>query len=134
MKIRKDKDILRFIGIGLGLVLLGGIMLIFQLPSRPIGSLGLGLILTGVIMFVVASYVATKPKTELIMDERTEKINEKAGYSAFWIVLLSMAILFWADIIWSLGLELKDVYYTTILVGIYSWGILRWYYNKRSEI
>ncbi|MEA2074648.1 MAG: DUF2178 domain-containing protein [Euryarchaeota archaeon] len=134
MKLRKDKDILRFLGIGLVVVLLGATMLIFQTHSKAVSFLGGGLILAGLIMFVMALYAATKPKTDLIVDERVARINEKAGYNAGWIVLLSVTVLFWADKIWSLNIELEDMYWTTLFVGVYSWLLLRWYYNKRSEI
>lgn len=134
MKLRKDKDILRFLGIGLVVVLLGATMLIFQTPSKAVSFLGGGLILAGLIMFVMALYAATKPKTDLIVDERVARINEKAGYNAGWMVLLSVTVLFWADKIWSLNIELEDMYWTTLFVGAYSWLLLRWYYNKRSEI
>lgn len=134
MKLRKDKDILRFLGICLVVVLLGATMLIFQTPSKAVSFLGGGLILAGLIMFVMALYAATKPKTDLIVDERVARINEKAGYNAGWIVLLSVTVLFWADKIWSLNIELEDMYWTTLFVGAYSWLLLRWYYNKRSEI
>jgi len=134
MKLRKDKDILRFLGIGLVVVLLGATMLIFQTPSKAVSFLGGGLILAGLIMFVMALYAATKPKTDLIVDERVARINEKAGYNAGWIVLLSVTVLFWADKIWLLNIELEGMYWTTLFVGAYSWLLLRWYYNKRSEI
>ena len=132
MKIRKDKDILRFLGIGLSVILLGAAMLVLQMPSKAISFLGGGLILAGLIMFIMALYAATKPKTDLIVDERVAGINEKAGYHACWIVLLAITILYWADRIWVLGIELKDMYWTTIFVGAYTFLILRWYYNKRS--
>jgi len=82
-------------------------------------------------MIIIALYAASKPKTELVVDERVAGINEKAGYSAFWMVLLSVTVMFWGNAIWSLNFELKDMYMMTMLVGAYSWLIFRWYYNKR---
>ena len=134
MKIRTDKKILLTSGIGLGSVLLGVVMLIFQAQSKALFFIGLGLTFAGLFMFVMTSYAATKPKTELIVDERVTRINEKAGYNAGWIVILSVTILFWADKIWSLGIELEDMHWTTMFVGAYSFLILRWYYNRRGEI
>ena len=134
MKFRKDKDILRLLRVGLVVVLLGVVMLMFQAPSKTTFFIGFGLIFAGLFIFTRAVYTATKPKTELVVDERVARINEKAGYNAGWIVMLSVIILFWADKIWSLGIELEDMYWTTLFVGAYSWIILRWYYNKRSEI
>ena len=134
MKIRTDKKIVLTSGIGLGSVLLGVVMLVFQTQSKALFFIGLGLTFAGLFMFVMTSYAATKPKTELIVDERVTRINEKAGYTAGWLVLLAVMILFWADKIWSLNLELEDMYWTTLLVGIYSYLILRWYYNRKGEV
>ena len=134
MKIRTDKKILLTSGIGLGSVLLGVVMLVFQTQSKALFFIGFGLTFAGLFMFVMALYAATKPKTELIVDERVTRINEKAGYTAGWLVLLAVMILFWADKIWSLNLELEDMYWTTLLVGTYSWLILRWYYNRRGDV
>jgi len=134
MKLRKDKDILSFIGVGLISILLGNVVLFSQTDSKTIMVLGGISILVGIMMCIMALVASTKPKTELIADERVTRINEKAGYHAGWIIMLSVIILFQADKIWSLGIELEDMYYTVLFVGMFSWIILRWYYNKRSEI
>ncbi|KAF5416252.1 MAG: hypothetical protein C5S48_03535 [Candidatus Methanogaster sp.] len=134
MKMRKDKDILRLLRVGLVVVLLGAVILIFQTHSKNTFFIGFGLIFAGLFMFARAVYTATKPKTELIVDERITRINEKAGYNAGWMVMVSVIILFWADKFWSLGIELEDMYWTTLFVGAYSWLILRWYYNRRGEV
>ncbi len=130
MKIRTDRDILRFLGIGLGMILFGIVMCLFLHPH----AVGFGFILGGLIILVAGFYTATKPKIDIMMDERYTRINEKAGYAAFWIVLLTVTILFWTDRVGSLGVELEDMYYAVLFVGIISWFILRWYYNKRSMI
>lgn len=124
MKLRWDKDILKFIRIASGVILLG--VAIFMIPahSKMIYFLGGGLIIGGMIMFASALYAATKSKTELAVDERITRINEKAGYNAGWLIMLAVTLLFWADKIWSLTVELKDMYTTTIFVGIYSWLLL----------
>ncbi len=134
MKIRKDKDISRLLRVGLVVVLLGVVMLMFQTLSKTTFFIGFGLIFAGLFMSVMVVYVATKPKTELIADERVTRINEKAGYNAGWMIMLSVTILFWADKFWSLGIELEDMYWTTLFVGAYSFLILRWYYNRRGEL
>ncbi len=134
MKIRTDKKILLTSGIGLGSVLLGVVMLVFQTQSKALFFIEFSLIFAGLFMSAMVVYAATKPKTELIADERVTRINEKAGYTAGWLVLLAVMILFWADKIWSLNLELEDMYWTTLFVGTYSWLILRWYYNRRGDV
>ncbi|MCK5042884.1 MAG: DUF2178 domain-containing protein [Candidatus Aenigmarchaeota archaeon] len=131
MKIRKDKDILSFIGVGLITILLGSVALFFQTGSKTIMVLGGISVLVGIIMSIMGLAASTKPKTELIADERITRINEKAGYAAFWIVLLAVTILYWADKIGSLNIELKGMYTTVLLVGAYSWLVLRWYYKRK---
>ncbi|NOQ38253.1 DUF2178 domain-containing protein [archaeon] len=134
MKIRKDKDVLSFMGMGLIVILLGSVVLFFQTGSKTIMVLGGILILVGIMTFIMGLIASTKPKTELINDERVTRINEKAGYHAGWMIMLSVIILFQANKIWSLGVKLEDMYYTVLFVGMISWSILRWVYNKRSEI
>ena len=131
MRLRKDKDILSFIGVGLITILLGSVALFFQTYSKTIMVLGGISILVGIMMCIMALVASTKPKSELIQDERITRINEKAGYAGFWIVLLAVIILYWADKIWSLNIELKDMHSSVLLVGIYSWMVFRWYYNKK---
>ena len=136
MKIRTDKKILLFLGIGLGSVLLGAFVFRFQADNKALLFVGINLIGFGLFIFIAALYAATttKPRTERVADERVTRINEKAGYTAGWLIMLSVTLMFWADKIWSLNLELEDMYWTTLLVGVYSFLILRWYYNRRGEI
>ena len=136
MKIRTDKKILLFLGIGLGSVLLGAFVFRFQADNKALLFVGINLIGFGLFMFIAALYAATttKPETERVADERVTRINEKAGYTAGWMIMLSVTLMFWADKIWSLNLELEDMYWTTLLVGVYSWLILRWYYNRRGDL
>ncbi len=136
MKIRTDKKILLASGIGMLSVLLGVLVFWFQADNKALLFVGINLITVGLFIFIVALYAATttKPKTELVADERVTRINEKAGYTAGWLIMLSVTLMFWADKIWSLNLELKDMYTMTLMVGIYSFLILRWYYNRRGEI
>ncbi|MEA3325192.1 MAG: DUF2178 domain-containing protein [Euryarchaeota archaeon] len=136
MKIRTDKKILLASGIGMLSVLLGVLVFRFQADNKALLFVGIYLITVGLFIFIAALYVATttKPKTELVADERITRINEKAGYTAGWLIMLSVTLMFWADKIRSLNLELNDMYTMTLMVGIYSFLILRWYYNRRGEI
>lgn len=136
MKIRTNKKILLASGIGLLSVLLGVLAFQFQTYSKALLFVGINLIGFGLFIFIAALYAATttKPKTELVADERVTRINEKAGYTAGWLIMLSVTLMFWADKIWSLNLELKDMYTMTLMVGIYSFLMLRWYYNRRGEV
>ena len=129
MKIRKDKDVLQFLGIGLGVALLGILMCLFLHPH----AIGFGFILTGLIILIIGLNAATKPKTDIMIDERCARINEKAGYGAFWITILTMAIFWYADIFLKLSIEYKQVYSTIICIGLVSLFLLQVYYNKKGE-
>lgn len=133
MKIRTNKKILFTSGIGLGLIIVGVLAFQSQTYSKALFFVGLNLIGFGLFMIITALYAATtkKPKTELVVDERIAGINDKAGNSAFWMVMLSATVFFWGNAIWSLYLDLNDMYIMIILVGIYSYFIFRWYYNNR---
>jgi uncharacterized membrane protein len=136
MKIRTNKKILLFLGIGLLSVLLGVLVFRFQSDNNALLFVGINLIGFGLFIFIAALYAATttKPETERVADERVTRINEKAGYTAGWLIMLSVALMFWADKVWSLNLELKDMYLMVILVGIYSFFIFRWHYNRGGEV
>ncbi|NOR47676.1 MAG: DUF2178 domain-containing protein [Methanosarcinaceae archaeon] len=131
MKIRTNKKILLTSGIGLGLILIGVLAFQFQTYSRALFYVGLCLIIVGFNTSCVALYAATtsKPKTELVADERVTRINEKAGNSAFKLVLSFISTVIMADIIWSLNFELRYMFIMTAGVGIYSNFIFRWYYK-----
>ena len=134
MKIRANKKILLSMGVSLSVIVLAVVILTVGTTSGTISFISLGLIVAGVLMFAILLHAATKPKTELVADERVTRINEKAGYTAGWLIMLSVTLMFWADKIWSLNLELKDMYTMTIMVGIYSFFIFRWYYNRKGDV
>ena len=134
MKIRTDKKILLPMGVSLSVIVLAVVILTFGTTSRTQVFISLGLIVAGMLMFAISLHAATKPETELVADERVARINEKAGYAAFWLVLLSITLLFWSDRAWSLGIELVDMYYTAMVVGIISWSVLRWHYGRKGDV
>ena len=121
-------------GVSLSMIVLAFAIIAFGTISRVQIFLSLGLIVTGMLMFAILLHAATKPETELVTDERVTRINEKAGYVALWMVLLSITILFWADRAWSIGIELADVYYAALFVGIISWSVLRWHYSRKGDV
>ena len=134
MKIRTDKKILLPMGVSLSVIVLAVVILTFGTTSRTQVFISLGLIVAGMLMFAISLHAATKPETELVADERVARINEKAGYAAFWLVLLSITLLFWSDRAWSIGVELVDMYYTAMVVGIISWSVLRWHYSRKGDV
>ncbi len=136
MKIRKDKDILRFLVMGLGMVLLG-IIILCIVPDvvgitwtfpYVIGGL---FIFGGTMLIIMSLCTATKTREDLIQDERSVRINEKAGYHAFWILIGTMALVQLIAMVWRLNLNYKSVSPDIFIVGMFSFVILRWYYNRR---
>ncbi|MGP8329267.1 MAG: DUF2178 domain-containing protein [Methanosarcinaceae archaeon] len=136
MKIRTNKKILLASGIGLGLILVGVLAFQFQTDSKTLFYVGLCLIVVGFNTSCVALYAATtsKPKTELVADERVTRINEKAGNSAFKLVLSFISTVIMADIIWSLNFELRYMFIMTVGVGTYSNFMFRWYYKTFTTL
>jgi hypothetical protein len=129
MKFRRDKDILRFLVMSLGMVFLGVILLLIQ----PIFIIGRGLILGGFVLLVTGLYASTKPKEYFMPDERVIKNTDKAGHHAFWLVLSIITILNMIEIYSPSSIKYLDGSTVILLVGIYSFMIFRWYYNKKGD-
>ena len=132
MKFRKDKDILRFSGIAV-LLILAGILMTSLLSSPTYPGIGFVLIIMGVIAIIIAIIAAATPKEDLIQDERSVRVNEKAGYHAFWILLVTMALVQSIAMFGRLDLSYKSVSPDIFIVGMFSFVILRWYYNRRGD-
>ena len=132
MKFRKDKDILRFSGIAALLILFGVLMISF-LSGPTYFRIGFALILIGVTTTVTAICVAATDKLGLIADERFMGISEKAGYYALWLLIATMALLQLINVIWNLNLGYGDVVPYLFIIGMLSFIILRWYYNRRGD-
>ncbi len=128
MKFRKDRDILSFFGMSLGMILFGLIMSFF---IQPIGG---GLILGGLVLLATGLYVSTKPKEYFLPDERVTKNTDRAGHHAFWLVLLVITIFNIIEIYTPSSINYLDANTVILFVGIYSFIILRWYYNKKGDI
>ena len=133
MKFKKDRDILRFLGIAVLLILTGILMMSF-LSGPTYFRIGFALILIGVISTVTAICVAATDKLGLIADERFMGISGKAGYYAFCIFIALMALLQLINVIWGLNLGYSDVVPYLFIVGMFLFSILRWYYNRRDDI
>ncbi len=132
MKFRKDKDILRFSSIAALLILAGILIMSFRSGPSYFG-IGSVLIIMGVIAIIVAIIAATTPKEDMIQDERSVRVNEKAGYHAFWILLVTLALVQSIAMFGRLDLSYKSVSPDIFIVGMLSFVILRWYYNRRGD-
>ncbi|MDP3103493.1 MAG: DUF2178 domain-containing protein [Candidatus Methanoperedens sp.] len=129
MKLRTDKDILRLLAIGIGMILAGIVLELYA----PV-FIGGGFILGGAAFTIMVLYIATKPKEEVMEDERSAKVMDRAGHHAFWIVLNLIIILTLADTFDILSVEFRNARILILFIGIYSFLILRWHYNKKGDV
>ena len=131
MKFRRDQDILRLFGMSLGMILLGAIISLFIQSTFFIGA---GLILGGLVLLITGLYASTKPKGYFIPDERVTKNTDKAGHSAFWIVMVTIIILGLFEIVIPGTIIFKDASVVILYMGIYSFILFRWFYNKKGDL
>ena len=131
MKFRRDQDILRLFGMSLGMILLGAIISLFIQSTFFIGA---GLILGGLVLLITGLYASTKPKGYFIPDERVTKKTDKAGHHAFWIVMVTIIILGLFEIVIPGTIIFKDASVVILYMGIYSFILFRWFYNKKGDL
>ncbi len=135
MKFRKDKDIINFIGISLGAILIGIIIFLF---TDPFNTIGFSLIICGLIGLTAGLIVATKAKEDLIEDERSVRVREKSGYSAFIATLMIAAIISLLRLLklspsLTPSRELAEGIQNIWIIGIWIFIVFRWYYNKKGD-
>ena len=82
-----------------------------------------GLVFCGVVMFFISAYFERKSKP--VKDERYKRIDERAGHGAFWIIMVIMGILLFSN-------RFGELPATTLFIGIYSFFIFRFYYDKKG--
>ena len=143
MKFKKDKDILKLLGFSMGAILVGIFVLLFIKPITTSGlflisSIGLFLILSGVLGLIISLRLASKPKDYFLQDERSVRIKEKAGYYAYEIMLSLAAIIMFLHIVKPFpsltpSSDFLDGALLIWVIGLYSFLILKWYYNKKGE-
>jgi hypothetical protein len=114
MKFRTDKDIIRFIGISLGAILIG---IIFFIYIQAISIFGFILIIGGLIGLFIVLLV-------------TFKIRQALLYIAGLIILLRMLKL---SPSLTPSFELSEGARHLWLIGIFAFVILRWHYKSKGE-
>jgi uncharacterized membrane protein len=95
-------------------------------------ALGIGLVVSGLVLIIAGLYRATKPETKIRLDERMRRINEKAGYFAFGIMVGTTTVLFWVSIYFPDRLRTTDILLLLMLTGIYSYFIIHFHYNRKG--
>ena len=133
MKLHFDVQAKRIIVAGVLLAVLGASVLCTSIEeSKSIAFVAGGLVLAGLITIVMGLKTAATPKSERAFDERMRGINKKAGYRAFWLVMVIITILFWGNKWFAWGLDASDFYHFTLSTGFISWALLRLYYEKKG--
>ena len=133
MKFRMDEDILKIYGIGFGLIIIGILFALFAALHFIFISAGSLLILMGIMTIAMAISVGVKEEDDLIVDERSVRIKEKAGYNAFWVLIMSMGLLQFINLLGGLKLTYTDTMPILFILGVYSWIVLRWHYNRKGD-
>jgi len=116
-------------------LIVGSIILIFGVILFEVFdflALGIGLVFSGLVLFIAGLYGATKPETEIRLDERMQKINEKAGYFALWIMVGTTTVLFWVSIYLPDRFRTTDILSLLILTGLWSYFIIHFYYSRKG--
>ena len=115
-------------------MILSGALMVAFFQAKQVQMFGAGIIFGGIMLALMGLYNSTKPKDYFIQDERSVRIKERAGYHVLLIILVMISFIQLIDIFWKLNIQFKGVASILFVVGVYSWVVLRWYYNKRCEI
>ena len=133
MKFRRDGRILKFMAISLGVILIGILILQF---IQSIAIIGITLISCGLVGLMVGLRIASKPVDYFIEDERSVRIKEKAGYSTYgtmtYVAIIILGILKISPSL-TPSSDFSDGILVMLVIGLYTFLIFKWYYNKTGE-
>lgn len=133
MKFRTDGIILIFMAISLGVILVGILILQFIQPIAIIGHI---FISCGLVGLVVGLRIASKPVDHFLEDERSVRIKEKAGYSTYgtmtYVAIIILGILKISPSL-TPSSDFSDGILVMLVIGLYTFLIFKWYYNKTGE-
>ena len=74
-------------------MILSGELMVAIYQTKQVQMFGAGIILGGIMLTLMSLYVSTKPKDHFLKDERSVRINEKAGYHAFGITIMMIGLI-----------------------------------------
>jgi len=60
------------------------------------------------------------------------RINEKAGFNAFWTTIGILAVLVYVDVYFPLNLNFREFFIIVFGVGMVSFSIYLFYYDKKG--
>ena len=115
-------------------LIVGSIILIFGVIVFEVFNLyglGAGVFIAGLTLILIGLYWAMKTKTEL-PDERYKRVLEKAGFNAFWTTIGILAVLTYVDFYYPLGLNFREFFLIVVGVGMFSFHVHRFYYDKKG--
>jgi len=125
MELKRFKDC--FV-VGSGIIIIG----IVVLAAFDLAFLGMGIVLSGLMLIFIGIHWARKPKTEIPSDERYIRINEKAGFNAFWTTIGILAVLVYVDFYFPLDMNFREFVTIVWFVGMISFIVSRFYYDKKG--
>jgi hypothetical protein len=125
MELKRFKD---YFVVGSGIILLG----IVVLAAFDLAFLGMGIVFSGLMLIFIGIHWARKPKTEIPSDERYIRLNEKVGFNAFWTTIGILAVLLYVDVYFPLGLNFREFVTIVWFVGMISFIVSRFYYDKKG--
>jgi uncharacterized membrane-anchored protein len=139
MKIKNNTQILLnlcILVVGLALAT-SGIIRIFQNISEVDPESVLQVIfpvLIGLGVAMSSLFRILKPRTGVVGDERTKRAVEKAGLYAF--LILSGLLIASASVagILQLNINFSLAVIVLLYIGIFSWGILTYYFDKKGDL
>ena len=142
MKIRKDKNFLwKFWNLclvvgGLVLVAIGIITIIRKiLEGNPAYDQNAIIdIIIGLDVSIASFLWASMPITGVVGDERTKRAAEKASLYAFLILVGCLLLLGIVNSFWQAIKDLRLMPFIIAHIGIYSWGILTYYFDKKGDV
>jgi uncharacterized membrane protein len=68
-----------------------------------------------------------------MIDERVLRINEKAGYHTYWMIMGIAGVLWVLDIYLKLNMNLSDGLALITFFGLYAFLVLRYYFGKKGD-
>lgn len=139
MKFRTDKYFLVNLCLIIGGLALAtsGIIRIFQNISEVDPDSALQVIspvLVGLGVSMSSFFRILTPRTGVAWDERTKRAAEKAGLYAF--LILSGLLIASASVagILQLNINFSLAVFVLSYIGLFSWGALTFYYNKKGDL
>lgn len=138
MKIRKDREFILNLSLiigGMVLAITGFFRMLRNISEgNPADGTSVFSILIGLSVSMASFFRIQKPETGVAGDERTKRAVEKAGFWAYLILLGCLMLLGIANSLWEQIREFYMMPFLIISIGVFSWGILTYYFDKKGDV